>query len=708
MGRVAHYDEWSSPANFMFRCDPEFDFVVHATKLITDIPGQNDIFRSGILPGGSKASNRPPNEQSMLWLRWDRTTSQLSGSLLPHIANAEEGVVTEAETRLNWTPTEYKLRTASQRPADRVPDIHIARGDVAPGALVRRNCSWYREKVEPSQFRSGGHLIGFHFVFGKVEARRMTDLAARDEAVICISVVRSTGQVKLWPGSSGFCGPHPSETVLAQAASSEAAPTIRSSVPSAGRNAVRGLLAPRSPRAMKETTADEPAFASVYRTLFSHGTQRTVNTLTLLGMTSQPWLRRFFDRAAITGDGAGLPADVIVDARTEASLGSREEELTLRFGSVVEGGYYILQGLRDDGLTFETNPGALSRATWSILSSSDTFFVNYGVQDAYRLVLDPSYAGYARCASSPAALTTPPSRAHGCFMLVIRKRTAQPPLRAKSTYFGWTWSFASIPPYDASRANDTVGILASYFGTDKSKDDHKYSDFYGALLDPIRQRVRNVSEFGVAGGQSLLLWRSYFPQAEVHGFDLPPDDSNSLFHIAKAQQEMPSLHALVAETNQRAKAAGVGGMVRLHLLDATRPGADAEFARRGLALGSFDLLVEDAGRHDRPLQESLLRAVRKYVRPGGFYVIEDVSYDRVLDGTVFEEHPARLQRETLEALAAPGGSLFLVNTAVGHRLAKGAARRCPIGTDWRMHNSHLLVLRLPGAGGRSHEAVRDA
>lgn len=217
MGRVAHYDEWSSPANFMFRCDPEFDFVVHATKLITDIPGQNDIFRSGILPGGPKASNRPPNEQSMLWLRWDRTTSQLSGSLLPHIANAEEGVVTEAETRLNWTPTEYKLRTASQRPADRVPDIHIARGDVAPGALVRRNCSWYREKVEPSQFRSGGHLIGFHFVFGKVEARRMTDLAARDEAVICISVVRSTGQVKFWPGSSGFCGPLPSETVLAQA-----------------------------------------------------------------------------------------------------------------------------------------------------------------------------------------------------------------------------------------------------------------------------------------------------------------------------------------------------------------------------------------------------------------------------------------------------------------------------------------------------------
>ena len=73
--------------------------------------------------------------------------------------------MTEAETRLNWTPTEYKLRTASQRPADRVLDIHIARGDVAPGAPCATQLPWYREKVEPSQFRSGGHPIGFHFVF---------------------------------------------------------------------------------------------------------------------------------------------------------------------------------------------------------------------------------------------------------------------------------------------------------------------------------------------------------------------------------------------------------------------------------------------------------------------------------------------------------------------------------------------------------------
>ena len=40
-------------------------------------------------------------------------------------------------------------------------------------------------------------------------------------------------------------------------------------------------------------------------------------------------------------------------------------------------------------------------------------------------------------------------------------------------------------------------------GTDKSHDDHKYTDLYASLFDPIRDRVLNVTEIGIAMGQSL-------------------------------------------------------------------------------------------------------------------------------------------------------------------------------------------------------------
>ena len=49
--------------------------------------------------------------------------------------------------------------------------------------------------------------------------------------------------------------------------------------------------------------------------------------------------------------------------------------------------------------------------------------------------------------------------------------------------------------------------IAYKYGTDKSKGDHKYVDLYMMLFDPIRTRVRNVTEVGVAHGQSLRVAR---------------------------------------------------------------------------------------------------------------------------------------------------------------------------------------------------------
>ena len=61
---------------------------------------------------------------------------------------------------------------------------------------------------------------------------------------------------------------------------------------------------------------------------------------------------------------------------------------------------------------------------------------------------------------------------------------------------------------DIARAegSPTLEELAFHLGTDKSQDDHKYVHAYMALFDPIRWKVRNMMEIGVATGQSLQMW----------------------------------------------------------------------------------------------------------------------------------------------------------------------------------------------------------
>ena len=74
---------------------------------------------------------------------------------------------------------------------------------------------------------------------------------------------------------------------------------------------------------------------------------------------------------------------------------------------------------------------------------------------------------------------------------------------------------------DAARldAMPTLEEIAYKYGTDKAKDDHKFVDLYMSLFDPIRLKVRNVTEIGIASGQSLQMWIDYFSEAHVWGID---------------------------------------------------------------------------------------------------------------------------------------------------------------------------------------------
>jgi hypothetical protein len=159
----------------------------------------------------------------------------------------------------------------------------------------------------------------------------------------------------------------------------------------------------------------------------------------------------------------------------------------------------------------------------------------------------------------------------------------------------------------APRPKD-LDALARYYGTDKGSQDfgiaigHNYTPIYHRHFGPHRKTVRSVLEIGVggsssvegyetpAGGQSLRMWCRYFPNASIVGVDI--------FHKEVS-----------------------GPRITFEQGNATDP----EFLSRVIEkYGPFDIVVDDGSHIGREIIASF-RVLWEAVKPGGFYVIEDLS-----------------------------------------------------------------------------------
>ena len=222
------------------------------------------------------------------------------------------------------------------------------------------------------------------------------------------------------------------------------------------------------------------------------------------------------------------------------------------------------------------------------------------------------------------------------------------------------------------RGNDPLSLedLMYKYGTDKSKDDHKYSDLYAMLFDPIRGKVRNVLEVGVSTGQSLKVWHDYFPDAAIYGVDK--------FNTREQEKVQAELDLFK----------------RVQIFKADSQQKEA-VDTLGLTPNSMDIVIDD-GDHTFVGQERTLHVMWPYVRPGGYYMIEDVEWDRGGDPKLYPILHAPwlyFQPRTLEILKA--NDAFFADTALGHRNWDLWQKRAT--TSWVVdrftHNSHVVVLR---------------
>ena len=69
----------------------------------------------------------------------------------------------------------------------------------------------------------------------------------------------------------------------------------------------------------------------------------------------------------------------------------------------------------------------------------------------------------------------------------------------------------------------TLNDLGLKYATDKSTITHCYLDNYAKYFESWRDKEFTLLEIGVAAGNSIRMWREYFPKAKVYGIDINPD-----------------------------------------------------------------------------------------------------------------------------------------------------------------------------------------
>ena len=272
---------------------------------------------------------------------------------------------------------------------------------------------------------------------------------------------------------------------------------------------------------------------------------------------------------------------------------------------------------------------------------------------------------------------------------------------------------ALLLPSVASRP--TLEDLAFFYGTDKGHDDHKYTDLYHALFEPIRDRVLNITEIGVALGQSLQVWHDYFEHANVWGVDIHP------LVIKRARRmfaEKPRVHILRANSKSNdVKHLGLSEKsMDIIIDDGVRAQHDFFFARLSSAELMYSrarvplllLLLSRAQDHFPPVMEKTLHRWWPYVKPGGYYCIEDVATGANAKGQRYGGRPGTFFFPPGSAPMVHNFSyisqathdlfhendLFFVDTHVGHRAHEQVRKALGLWMkDEVNHLSHVLVIR---------------
>ena len=148
--------------------------------------------------------------------------------------------------------------------------------------------------------------------------------------------------------------------------------------------------------------------------------------------------------------------------------------------------------------------------------------------------------------------------------------------------------------------SDELSLLANMWSTDKGtavpdSTNHFgprlfFTPIYELFFSKMKGRSLCILEIGIGGGQSLPMWRQYFPEAEIHAIDIE-------------RYADPEIQG-----------------VKLHQIDQTDR---LQLKSLGEEFGPFDIIIDDGG-HMMEQQQVSLGTLFSFLQPGGLYFIEDL------------------------------------------------------------------------------------
>ncbi len=168
-----------------------------------------------------------------------------------------------------------------------------------------------------------------------------------------------------------------------------------------------------------------------------------------------------------------------------------------------------------------------------------------------------------------------------------------------------------------------------------------------------RTSIRRVMEIGVFRGCSLAMWARYFPTARIVGVDhFTGQQGTGRFSHLRGPKLRKSAEHIASQF------VSADGDRRIQLRSADQSSAaDLDRLVRNLSETPFDLIIDD-GSHRPADQLRTFEALLPLVRPGGWYVIEDIgsswnrAYGHLRGGLSAAELRASLEATALGLVTA--------------------------------------------------------
>ena len=159
---------------------------------------------------------------------------------------------------------------------------------------------------------------------------------------------------------------------------------------------------------------------------------------------------------------------------------------------------------------------------------------------------------------------------------------------------------------DYSNNSSELCEIGKKYDTDKSSQRnnvtdnrhcHPYTLFYDGLFRNKKDSTLKIAELGILDGASLLMWKEYFTNSEIYGFEY----NNDL--ITHFKQNFNNDRITLANIDVTNKDNIVNAFSKLNIL--------------------YDIIIEDTT-HQFEDQIRVIENTYQYLKPGGILIIEDI------------------------------------------------------------------------------------